>query len=379
MDYEELQTRLPMQLKALEISCTYGPPQLQLALLSALTSLCAIGTDTEVRLPPQLLKLDVGTGQQLQAILGCQQLQQLSICRSKADATELSTLSSLTGLTDLRLLYGHTAQPPIAAQAAAAAWPLLAGELRSLEIEGLLPWDLQAASVLHIQQLSRLTCLRVSCWNMAQATADALPVTPAAFAGVLAALTQLKTLELCVDPTGYLVLQDLSAAAVAAAADAAGAAAGGDGGGHQPSAVMLPVTTAIAGLPHLQSLELKCPGLGILAVEPLTALSKLSRLTISGRHFDDAGCISLALSLTGLRRLSLGGNAFVGDLSLLAISKALTQLTWLKLNYCSSVSEVGVMHLTRLRGLRVLWTQGAEQISRQVVVRVLQHTARESL
>lgn len=143
-----------------------------------------------------------------------------------------------------------------------------------------------------------------------------------------------------------------------------------------PSPDMLPVTAAIAGLPHLQSLELKCSGLNLEAVDSLAQLTQLSRLTISGCHFDDAACISLVLSLTGLKRLSLGGSERVSDFSLVAISKALPQLTELKLDNCRGMSDRGVAQLTRLKELRLLWAQHANGISPQAAAAVLMRTAR---
>jgi hypothetical protein len=427
---QQLHSQLPTQLKALKLYlCTEdaAPVPLQLAHLSALTSLKVGRADATSQLPQQLLELSINCGRSVQPVLGCQQLQQLDCCWSSADAAELSKLASLAALTDLSFSY-MSRQHQNAVNAAVPAWPLLAGELRSLHIEGVRPGHLQAASLQQIKLLSNLTYLAIQCRNFEDHWESGLPVTPTEFADVLSALTELRTLELVMEPGDHLLLQEPAAAV---AADGAGAAAAADGvvmqdtaapaavgagdlqqqgnaqqddageagkqldddmnaqmeqllqlqqqqqeevvDPHPPSPNMLPVMTAISGMPHLHSLELKCSGLDLISTEPLTKLTQLTRLTMSGCDFDDAACISLVLSLTGLRRLSLSGSDLVSDASLVAISKAVAQLTELKLSYCSQVSNRGVVQLTRLQELKLLHADEAQGVSGQAVAAVLQY------
>lgn len=138
---------------------------------------------------------------------------------------------------------------------------------------------------------------------------------------------------------------------------------------------MMPVTSAIAGLPHLKSLQLRCSGLSHMTVEPLTALTLLTCLDMAGQDFDDSACISLVLSLTGLRQLSLQGSDGISNVSVLAISKALLQLTELNLEDCGRVTDRNVLQLSLLRGLRLLWAEHAD-VTPDAVPAVLRHTAR---
>uniref|UniRef100_A0A383WA07 Uncharacterized protein n=1 Tax=Tetradesmus obliquus TaxID=3088 RepID=A0A383WA07_TETOB len=208
--------------------------------LTALTKLGAYNTqaNTASQLPQQLLELELDAGGSLAAVLGCKQLQHLDLgwCRSAAavaNAAELSQLSSLTGLTHIGLnyMFGHLAHEvgeadavatAAAVDAAAAAWPLLAGQLRSLLIDGLQPGCMQAATMQHIRQLSRLTCLSMQfLYFHPSPEVSAPPVTPTDLAGVLASLCELQELELqCTEPTDRLLLQEPAAAAAAAAAAA---------------------------------------------------------------------------------------------------------------------------------------------------------------
>jgi hypothetical protein len=149
------------------------------------------------------------------------------------------------------------------------------------------------------------------------------------------------------------------------------AAAAGAAANTSPN--MLPVTRVISQLPYLDSLELKGSGLSLETVEPLTALSRLTRLTLSGVDFDEAAFNSLALSLTGLQRLSIGGSALVGDAALVVAAHALHQLTQLKLCSCSRVTDRGVLQLTRLQNLKVLAVDDTA-VSWQVVARVLRRS-----
>ncbi|KAF6261603.1 hypothetical protein COO60DRAFT_741650 [Scenedesmus sp. NREL 46B-D3] len=141
---------------------------------------------------------------------------------------------------------------------------------------------------------------------------------------------------------------------------------------HSPSPNMLPVTRAIAQLPHLDSLELKGSGLSLEAVELLTALTRLTRLTMSGCDFDEAAFASLALSLTGLRRLSIGGSERVGDAGLVVAARVLRHLTQLNLRSCSKVTDRGVLQLRSLQHLKLLLVEGSA-VSQQAVASVLRN------
>eukprot|EP00883_Tetradesmus_obliquus_P014106 jgi/Sobl393_1/7109/SZX75725.1 len=142
-----------------------------------------------------------------------------------------------------------------------------------------------------------------------------------------------------------------------------------------PAPNMLPVTRAIAGLPHLEHLELMCSGLSFRTVKPLTALTQLTNLAMAGCNFDDAACCSLVLSLTGLRKLSLRGSELVNDVSLVVISKALPQLTALNIEFCSRITDRGVLQMSGLQQLRLLEADKT-YVSLQAVAAVLRHTAR---
>jgi hypothetical protein len=137
---------------------------------------------------------------------------------------------------------------------------------------------------------------------------------------------------------------------------------------------MLPVTRVIEQLPHLDSLELKGSGLSLETVDPLTSLTRLTRLTMSGVDFDEAAFNSLALGLTGLQRLSIGGSELVGDAALVVVARALRKLTELNVRNCSRVTNRGVLQLTALQNLKVLLVEDTA-VSQQVVARVLRCSA----
>jgi Leucine-rich repeat (LRR) protein len=140
------------------------------------------------------------------------------------------------------------------------------------------------------------------------------------------------------------------------------------GEGSSPN--MLPVTRVISRLPHLQSLELKGSGLDLKAVEPLTVLTQLTRLTMSGCNFNDAAFNLLAMNLTRLKRLSIGGSELVGDGGLVVAAHVLTQLTSLNIRSCSKVTDEGVLQLTRLQQLSAIFAEDTD-VSKEVVSRVL--------
>jgi hypothetical protein len=137
---------------------------------------------------------------------------------------------------------------------------------------------------------------------------------------------------------------------------------------------MLPVTRVIAQLRHLDSLELKGSGLSLETVDPLRNLTRLTRLTMSGVDFDEGAFNSLALSLTGLQRLSIGGSELVGDAALVVVARALRGLTELNVRNCSRVTNRGVLQLTALQHLKVLLVEDTA-VSQQVVARVLNRSA----
>jgi hypothetical protein len=140
--------------------------------------------------------------------------------------------------------------------------------------------------------------------------------------------------------------------------------------GHSTSPNMLPVTHVISQLPYLESLKLKGSGLNLESVEPLTQLTQLTRLTMSGCDFDEAALNCLALSLTGLQKLSIGGSELVGDAGLVLVARLLSQLTVLNIRSCSRVTDRGVLQLTRLQGLKAILAEDTA-VSQLVLSRAL--------
>uniref|UniRef100_A0A383VEV3 Uncharacterized protein n=1 Tax=Tetradesmus obliquus TaxID=3088 RepID=A0A383VEV3_TETOB len=251
-----LQQALPVQLIHLSLEVVLQrhvqPPPLQLSHLSQLTSLETLLIERSSQLPPQLLRLQCSKCSDVQPLLQCKQLQQLDLFCCVAGQQELRRLSRLTGLTHLGLIYAEHMYIGCANDAA-AAWPMLAGCIRSLNIHGLDPGGLTAASFQQIKQLTKLTQLSIQVSDDHDGEdGAALPVTPAQCAEVLAALSALQTLELSLDPGRHLLLHpgaaqegaDAEAAAAGAAADAA------QGEEEQAGEMQAAAGAAGAALPH---------------------------------------------------------------------------------------------------------------------------------
>jgi hypothetical protein len=134
---------------------------------------------------------------------------------------------------------------------------------------------------------------------------------------------------------------------------------------------LVPVTRAIATLPQLDSLKLKGANMTVEAVEQLTSMTRLTRLTISGLGLGDAALNSIACSLMGLQRLSLS-DAEVTDAPLMVVAMMLQQLTEVELTHCFDVTDAGVRWLARLPRLQVLDVGGASSISQAAIGMALQ-------
>ena len=102
---------------------------------------------------------------------------------------------------------------------------------------------------------------------------------------------------------------------------------------------------AIAGLPHLDELELSDVDLDPPAAEKPWATSHLRRLTITGSHIDDTGLKCLQ-GLHKIESLDLTGNLISGEG--LGYLEKLPKLSSLTLVYCP-ITDAGAEKLCRLR------------------------------
>lgn len=315
------------------------PIQVNMQHLQALQSLSLWHIKESSCLPRQLRSLTYSGSCSSKILQLCTQLQSLTVngCEALAAAIELSQLSTLTALTSMSLscYLGETG----AAVAAVSLQPL-SFALQDLSINCGMDYHIQAATLHSIRWLTALTSLSIM-FDMT------LPGSPADFGAVLQRLTALQQLEVWTEPFCYmfdrarppsapipsfevdqavdllmdcLEDEDLADEVRLALQEAPRLrAAISRNGWHrrdladsieadnetveelhqwyvrhmsdklqetaQPQDVQ-PMMEAIAGLPLLKSLKVKGAGLHVKAVEPLTRLTQLTRLTMSG----EVGC-----------------------------------------------------------------------------------------
>jgi hypothetical protein len=180
--FATLQQQMPAQLQGLtlevELDLHVQTPPLQLSHLSCVTALNTMQIQEGSQLPQQLLQLQCSNCRSMQPLLGCRQLQHVTMYCSTAAADELSQLSRLTDLTHLSLSYAEHMFTGMA-DAAAPAWPLLAGALNELRIHGVDPGGVSSNTIHQLKHLYSLTRLNIHVIDDHEGDAAvALPVTP---------------------------------------------------------------------------------------------------------------------------------------------------------------------------------------------------------
>ncbi|KAF6255391.1 hypothetical protein COO60DRAFT_1641580 [Scenedesmus sp. NREL 46B-D3] len=319
-DYEHLRQLLaqPLPLRVLQLFNLAGFPPLD---LSRLTHLQELQDRSHVWsylavFPPQLQQLElwgVPSIETLSSAMQLQQLQRLTFVADVAEPGQLLRLARLPALTQLSLGYKYW-QP---AAAAAATWPELPQLFElSVRLSGLGP--------------SR------QAW-------------PAILSGV-AASTNLTRLEL--DTHRWFVGDD-------------GEGEGANGSWSTPCA-KLAGSTNLRDLSILNGAELLAPGDALA----LTALTGLTRLVLSGAGagVGDEAATGVAGSCQQLRHLGLAECNLV-SMACLANVALLTQLTGLRLEGNSGLTQQGLMLLTGLKRLQNLSMARSAEVTGEVVER----------
>lgn len=311
---------------------------LSLSHLTALTKLTT-GRTEEIfgnsELPPSLKVLQCGRLVHAKALLPLRYLQRLDILNCLSTAEELLGLSSLTALTHITICYidsfdrnpelyasySYANDYELTPDAASAAWPALASQLRVLHIEDdrgsdpdVKPYQLSAAAVAALGSLTALTSLQLHHLQCPE-------VQPQQLAAALRRCTALQVLDL-----GHLELQWGPVQGLTGDADADAALLdAAEVRGMQVIAV------GIASLPSLQQLALCRLPVDMHAAVALAAAAagtRLTELSMDRCDLPDCAMSALALGLTNLRSLELK-HCDVGDGALPALARLpLQRLSW---------------------------------------------------
>jgi hypothetical protein len=300
---------LPLQLLQLRVFDVTAAQQSQcwLPRIAHLTQLTELITRHNMppgaALPPSLQRLDVQQCPDLEPVLPLRQLQHLTMVADRrnrdgtpAGALEQAQVLQLAQLPALQMLALHYRNVEAAA-AAAQTWPLLP-QLRELRVQGYINTQHVAKILSGAAAATGLTSLQLTFWREDATPADK-PAACANLAG-LTGLRQLQLTNLCLAPGDVMFL------------------------------------TALTGLTHLD----------------------LNHVNLQQKSDDTGGGVvvtALAQSVTQLRHLAMD---YCGiDLSsthVLAVTGQLRQLTVLKLDGNSGLTEQGLMQLTGLTRLQDL-------------------------
>jgi hypothetical protein len=276
-------------------------------------------------LPLSLKELQCGRLPNANVLLPLLYLQRLDILSCRSTAAELARLSALTALTHISLCYADSltmnhefhssyGDAEVTPEAASAAWPALASQLRELHIvdyrdggdENDLPFGLSAAAVAALGSLSALTGLSLMYLHCPE-------VQPEQLAAALQRCTGLQQLELGALELQWRTVEGLTGDEEVDAPLTDVARAEG----------MRVVAKAIASLPCLQQLSLSNLPVDMHAAAQLAAAAagtQLTHLALQVCSLSDCSLSALALGLTNLQSLKVAYND-VGDSALPALAK----------------------------------------------------------